>query len=317
MLVASWTSSTKQAELFGRIQEELIKEARVSKTDLPFKKVYRLINEVDTRWNSTYNMLNRFLLLRKAIEKAFGAMVVLKVLNYTIDWKLVEKLICYLKPSYELTVRLSGQSYSSIPLVSSLLPILMKHTIDYFEDEDLSEAAIAYYSKLEEYSYSIKNDLAITSTCLDPRVKMSFIADNLRNGIVTNIRESLAKICPDDLNCSETDRSDSSQILADTSIFDQAYISSGEDEVRRYFDTPREIKERNVIDFWRGASTTYPKMQKLARILLCVQATSVPSERAFSFAGLMDHPRKANLSDDSFRASILLNSWFDLLNEGQ
>lgn len=309
-VVKKISSSTKQSELFEKIQEKLISEARSNKIDLPFKKVYRLVNEMDTRWNSTFNMLERFLMLQKAIEIALGKMIVLKNSNYNINWKLVQKLICYLGPSYDLTVRLSGQSYSTVSLTSSLIPILMKHTLGYLTDEHLSEAAKAFYAKLDDYSNSIKNDIAIVSTCLDPRIKLSFITAECQDTAINKVRYYIAKVCTDDL-----DRSGSFQSQAETSIYDQAYISVGGDEVDQYFANPREIKERNVIDFWKAANSAYPRMQKLARILLCVQATSVASERAFSIAGLIDHPRRACLADESFRASVLVDSWHHLVNE--
>lgn len=145
IVIKKITSSTKQTEIFDKIQAELIAEAHRSKSDLPFRKVYKLIQEVDTRWNSTYMMLGRFLLLRKAIDKALSSMVVLRDRSYVINWRLVEDLHAYLKPSYELTNRLSGQKFSTVSMVSSLLPILMKHTLEYTEDEYLSKAANEYY----------------------------------------------------------------------------------------------------------------------------------------------------------------------------
>ena len=186
----------------------------------------------------------------------------------------------------------------------------MKHTIDYKSDEHLSGAAKAFHQKLEDYSESITNDLAIVSTCLDPRVKISFIAPESKDSVIAKVRQYLIKVCPED-----KDRSDSIQSQIDTSIYDQAYISDETDEVERYFASAREIRETNVINYWKAASSIYPNLQKLARILLCVQATSVASERAFSIAGHVDQPNRANLADDSFRSCILLDSWYDLLEQ--
>lgn len=63
-------NSTKRSEMFESLQEELLPNQGDSK----WKGVLRLIEDVDTRWNSVYLMLERAYVLRKAIDRAMDTM---------------------------------------------------------------------------------------------------------------------------------------------------------------------------------------------------------------------------------------------------
>lgn len=57
-------------------------------------------------------------------------------------------------------------------------------------------------------------------------------------------------------------------------------------EVQLYSSLPTLAdKTADPLDWWRDNALTFPSLAKLARKYLCVPATSVPSERAFSAAG--------------------------------
>ena len=56
-------------------------------------------------------------------------------------------------------------------------------------------------------------------------------------------------------------------------------------EFTRYMSEPTEPEEANPLDWWRSRSSVYPNLSKTVRYYLCVQATSVSSEKAFSLTG--------------------------------
>ena len=99
-----------------------------------------LVQDVKTRWNSTYDMLERFVTLQEAIKKVLeddewkdkilvksgnNAGRVVKFSNN--DWKVMERIVKVLGPFKEATLKLSAASAcisQAIPTVTSLLHTL-------------------------------------------------------------------------------------------------------------------------------------------------------------------------------------------------
>ena len=63
----------------------------------------------------------------------------------------------------------------------------------------------------------------------------------------------------------------------------------------------------NPLDWWKTKFGTYPIISKLARRVLCIPATSAPSERVFSNAGLTIANDRARLRVDNAAACIFLH----------
>ena len=56
------------------------------------------------------------------------------------------------------------------------------------------------------------------------------------------------------------------------------------------------IAPEDILKWWKSATETYPK---LARIVLAIPATSAPSERVFSIAGLTINAKRSSLAPSS------------------
>ena len=48
---------------------------------------------------------------------------------------------------------------------------------------------------------------------------------------------------------------------------------------------PAEPEESDPLAWWKSRSSAYPYLSKTVKFYMCVQATSVSSERAFSLTG--------------------------------
>jgi hypothetical protein len=85
-------------------------------------------------------------------------------------------------------------------------------------------------------------------------------------------------------------------------------------EVARYraepaqdlFD-PADGRFYNPLEWWSANEDRFPRLAVLARMILCIPATSAPSERVFSQAGLTISNARAGLLPDNAAACIFLH----------
>ena len=70
-------------------------------------------------------------------------------------------------------------------------------------------------------------------------------------------------------------------------------------EVQMFFTGPPPIaKKDHPLSWWRENEGRFPTLSTLARSLLCIPATSTPSERIFSAAGNICSQKRASLTRD-------------------
>ena len=93
-------------------------------------------------------------------------------------------------------------------------------------------------------------------------------------------------------------------------------------ELRRYRERPAESvfldtrrKEyRNPLGWWQDNKADFPIMSELARILLCIPATSAPSERIFSLASRVISKLRSSLDPENASQIVFVHGaldWFD------
>lgn len=98
-------------------------------------------------------------------------------------------------------------------------------------------------------------------------------------------------------------------------------------EIENYKDNMDSISISNKVDgervlsnpllWWKKNQKTLPLMSILARQILCIPATSAPSERVFSMAGLTITKLRASLSSDNAGNLIFLHDTWNIAEEYQ
>ena len=64
----------------------------------------------------------------------------------------------------------------------------------------------------------------------------------------------------------------------------------------------------NPFEWWKSfGAQTFPRLFRIAKKYMCIQATSVPAERAFSTAGLTITKHRASLNSETADQIIFLN----------
>jgi hypothetical protein len=85
------------------------------------------------------------------------------------------------------------------------------------------------------------------------------------------------------------------------------------DELRRYLQEPAD-ECASPLDWWQQNQCRFPRIAIVARRLLGIPATSVPSERIFSCAGLIVNKLRNRLTCDLVDKIIFLNKNYVTLN---
>ena len=156
--------------------------------------------DVRTRWNSTYDMIERVLILRAPLTRLFNE-IRLQDPNFPefdVNYlNCFELLVNFLRPFKEVTEMCSGQNYATFSTVVPLYQFLLSHLADTIlkfssfakqkQDkrpghlslppinlcQDIQAAVSIAHEKLNSY-YDIKSDLATCATVLDPRLNIGF-----------------------------------------------------------------------------------------------------------------------------------------------
>jgi hypothetical protein len=83
-------------------------------------------------------------------------------------------------------------------------------------------------------------------------------------------------------------------------------------EMTRYKAEPQAILKQDPLQWWKVREAAFPILSKVAKRLLCIPATSVPSERTFSTAGLTINKRRSSLDAKTADMLIFLNKNYKL-----
>ncbi|XP_041839735.1 E3 SUMO-protein ligase ZBED1-like [Melanotaenia boesemani] len=97
---------------------------------------------------------------------------------------------------------------------------------------------------------------------------------------------------------------------------DEGDAAEEKDEVHRYIDSQFFWDGEDLLSFWESQSQpkAFPVLSKVARMILCIPATSASSERAFSSAGRVLESRRNRLNPGTVDAILFLHSAGKRLN---
>ncbi|XP_059095066.1 zinc finger BED domain-containing protein 4-like [Tigriopus californicus] len=288
--------------------------------------VKKLIQDVATRWNSTYEMMDRIVELRGPICELMSEQGMCDKVGCVDSnwWQAVSQCVEVLQPLYEATLELSGEQR---PTGSKIIPITKMLTHHYQKNVDKSEAGSVAHDLASEVLANITRrfgifedfpELAI-STILDPRFKShGFQYDCKLTHASDLLLQELGKLIEVEAPFHQVEESRPKQTR--TSLwepFDQCIVQKRESglfksarcELNAYFQQPCESRHSNQITWWnKDGRAQFPLLYKLAMKYSIIPATSVPSERVFSVAGQVLSKRRNRLGDECARLLICLHN---------
>lgn len=247
----------------------------------------------------------------------------------TEEWNIAADLINCLAILEGATAKLSGENYATASMIIPLVKICFEELASL---NITSKAVLRFRANLASncatrFKFTESHKFLCMSTLVDPRFKKyGFSSQDLTNKALTYLREKLKSLDSNNQSAQEQATSVSTQPKAKKprhacdidSIVELAINkrieSSGEyqhqtidEEIERFMLEPVCNIKENIFSWWHKNKSRFPLIYGIAKKTIIVPATSTPSERVFSTAGLILTEKRSRLKPDHLDMLIFLN----------
>ncbi|XP_047135522.1 zinc finger BED domain-containing protein 4-like [Hydra vulgaris] len=275
-----------------------------------------LKNDVATRWNSTYYMLERILHLKPAIAATLLKFPSVGIEFSVQDWSLYEKVVRILSVFEEATKMLSGSDScisSCIPIVTTIIKAL-----ETSGDVSVQKLKIAMKNAMEKrFSAIEKTEHYSVATLLNPKYKWYFFQSQaaLQNAkhIVMSQMENFEPLEDELAPVTQIPSGDNEKNTAFSHIMSKiiAQSQTGQNEhssskmtrevLKNFLDCPMAS---HCLEFWKNykknaTSKIKLALTKVAKKYLTPPPTFTDVERLFSTAGdILSNERNRLLAEN-------------------
>ncbi|XP_077272750.1 E3 SUMO-protein ligase ZBED1-like isoform X2 [Temnothorax americanus] len=296
--------------------------------ELRMKSTLKLIQNVDTRWNSTKNMLDRFIKLADIISPILLQSPLAPPMLSASELQTTKEFAELLKPFEDATHIICGEMYLT---ASKAIPIV--HTIKNKLTSSNPDTKIGIHFKQELIKQLLKRfehiekvtPLAIATIC-DPRFKNLHFSDKVACSQAVNKITRMINATKQQSNeqnvCAELStakRDDFWAFHENLAADDQSKRIANRDndampdDLKYYLNQPTITLNESPLKYW--SMHPHSALQDIAMKYLSIIATSVPSERLFSKAGNIMTDNRSRLTGDHLQHLLFLNSlpledWF-------
>ncbi|KAM3858642.1 E3 SUMO-protein ligase ZBED1-like [Diretmus argenteus] len=300
---------------------------------------HKLVQDVVTRWNSVYLMLDRLIEQKGPVSAALTDPSVSKRSDRDLElstsqWRTAEDIVAVLKPMLTLTELLSQDTNASL---SATVPMLMnikkRHLVVCDDDSKVTKTIKTTLSEEIDRRWELKGpdlerSIYITAAVLDPRFKkLSFFSDAQRDEAYSAVEE-LADSLADRPIQQESDMVEEPGPTAPTKQRDtvMAMLLASDEEEEQVDDENSEMKaylkdftkcSGGPLEWWQKNEERYPKLSRAARRIHSIPSTSTPSERIFSKAGFIANKARSALLPTNVNKLVFLAHNFRRIRQPQ
>jgi hypothetical protein len=298
--------------------------------------------DVSSRWNSTFLMLEAALPLRNAFISLESQDKEYTFAPLNSEWELAEAVLKVLEVFYTATNILSGSKYPTSHLyfyqlwnIKKLLnkeASILKRKLEK-EEASIQDITIANMVEQMQTKFNQYWKETYMSACipviLDPRYKYDLLeyllsefgsekeAETWMAEVKQNMQELFNDYNKEVSGASHRDSSsqevqDDNDPLAEWDRYMKSKRHQSSNELDQYLTeqlTPRK-EEVDILHWWKTKSEIYPVLSNIARDVLAIPASTVPSESAFSTGGRVISDYRSSLTPTTVEALICLQDWF-------
>ncbi|KAJ8937228.1 hypothetical protein NQ314_011983 [Rhamnusium bicolor] len=270
----------------------------------------KLVQDVVTRWNSTFYTIERFIDLEVSLRSTVALLDATLPTLTMEEWSVLKELCKILRPFETATCSVSDENYLSASLVIVVTNGLLDVCSELVNIANLSDTSKIAINKLEnglrerlgnvEYS----NILAMC-TFLDARFKTfgfknADAVERVRKNVISAVvgiignEEEKSKTVeePDEENVATNEKESTFSIwysidkaVTGCQKYTENITAKALMEVQQYMEDDLLERRKDPLQWWRDYNYMYPNLSKLVRQKCCALGTSVPCKRLFSKAG--------------------------------
>lgn len=288
----------------------------------------KLLQEVETQWNSTYLMLQCLYYQSEPIAAALANLSTEITPLSSDDLEAINQSLLVLSSFHEVTQELSAETVSC----SKVIPLhkLLQHAVRAQLATIKHLTAVTLGEKLMENlraRQSPENDHFLqAATFLDPRFKLLGFENQAKaqeaEKYVTSKCVKLIKLPPrppppsavsEDPTPGPSSQPDQPKVWQ---AFDHKVHQSRKQqnptaeaiiEVQRYLTDRHLDRKEDPLAYWQKNYRVFPHLSKLAQVFLAIPATSASCEQIFSKAGQVTEKRRNCLEPKNLDKILFLN----------
>ncbi|XP_055082535.1 E3 SUMO-protein ligase ZBED1-like isoform X2 [Periophthalmus magnuspinnatus] len=319
------TMRSKARKIVGHFKSSCTakKKLAITQSNMGMPQV-KLVQEVETRWNSTFAMFQRMYEQREPLGAALASLT--STSNLTSfsaeDYDAINQCLKVLRPFNQATAELCGEARV---LGSKVIPItkMLTHaiTVECNQMDDGVGAILATHLKnnVKEKMSGLEKVTSLSlATILDPRFKeVAFCSPSNAQAAVERLSRECASLIelrtqgevqPQPSPAPSDDNNlwallDSHVVAQQTSRASH----SATEEIQRYLKEQHIPRCEDPLKYWESHKIQYPNLWRLAQKYLCIPASSVPCERIFSKAGELVSRRRCRLKPSTVEKLLFLN----------
>ena len=291
---------------------------RQKQADLHHKQL-SLVQDVPTRWNSAYYMVERILAQQQPLCATLLELRKGDLMPSESEFSTMETFVAVMKSLVEITEAIGAQKWVTISAIRPLLHKLLNIEFQPASSDSSLKKSMkrVMHSNLEHRYTGPKLEALNKAAFLDPRFKLlKFLSEEERESTIAQIEEESVPVCCNTVSVPDEEPAPK-RARGERKLFhllQDVVTPSEQEELRPVEKTKAEVCKYlsedpaldNPLQWWKDNSSKYPTLVQLAKQYLAIPATSVPSERAFSAAGHIANERRSCLLPDSITMLVFL-----------